>query len=126
MGVDRHELGPWRLLAGELIGRIPKPRIERALSQGAESPIADLIAVGAFVEPAHARDVACIDEDVARRRIDRDAAVIRPALLAGEDHPEFLARIRRVGAAAVDSAGLCRAVPAGLLRVTIAPCAPPP
>src|SRR5260221_13095339 len=97
MGVDRHELGPWRLLAGELIGRIPKPRIERALSQGAESPIADLIAVGAFFEPAHARDVACIDEDVARRRIDRDAAVIRPALLAGEDAPEFLRGIRRVG-----------------------------
>src|SRR5215217_7527412 len=49
----------------------------------------DLVTVRRLVSPAHARDVARIDEDVAQRLIDRDTAEIRSALLSREDHPVF-------------------------------------
>src|SRR5581483_11451558 len=86
-GVDGHQLGPWRLLTRPLLGGVPETRIHRAESERTEAAVRHLVTVLCLVHAAHSADVPRVHEDVAEPGIHRDAAVIRAALLAGENDP---------------------------------------
>ena len=91
-----HQLSPGRLLARQLLRRVPESGVHRSRSQWTEAPVCHLIAIARLVHPAHAGHVARINKHIAEPGIDRDAAVVRTALLAGKDDPEFFAAVWRI------------------------------
>src|SRR5207247_2344897 len=106
---------PRRSLTRQAVLRIPETRVRRAATERARAPIRDGVAVGRLVEAAHACDVTRVDEHVAHRLIDGDAAEVRTTLLSRKNDAILLRAVRRVGAEVVDAADLLHQLTAELL-----------